>query len=204
MRHQRLRRKLGVTTAHRKALLRNLVRALVIRKRIQTTLAKAKEASSFADQMITLAKRGGLHSRRLLVARLGCPNTADTLITQIAPHFKERQGGYTRIMRLGTRVGDGAETALLEFSTLIEAPAKEKKPKKEKRPKEVKHAHEEAAPEKPKKEKAKEKEAGPKKVEKKTAGAAEGEAKGKEDKKESEKKGGFLSALRKFLKGDEE
>lgn len=196
MRHQRLRRKLGVTTAHRKALLRNLVRALVIRKRIQTTLAKAKETSSFADQMITLAKRGGLHSRRLLIARLGCPETADTLITQIAPHFKERKGGYTRILKLGTRVGDGAETALLEFSTLIETPEKEKKPKKparqkagpsiggEKKIKEIKH--EEAAPEKPK------------------LPAPKAEEKGKEGKKESEKKGGFLSALRKFLKGDEE
>lgn len=188
MRHQRLRRTLGITTGHRKALLRNLVRALVIRKRIQTTLAKAKETSSFADQMITLAKRGGLHSRRLLIARLGCPETADTLITQIAPHFKERKGGYTRILKLGTRVGDGAETALLEFSTLIEIPEKEKKPKKEKKVKEVKH--EEAAPEKPKKEKK--------------APAPKAEEKGKEGKKESEKKGGFLSALRKFLKGDEE
>lgn len=188
MRHQRLRRKLGITTAHRKALLRNLVRGLVIRKRIHTTLAKAKEASSFADQMVTLAKRGGLHSRRLLVARLGCPDTADTLITQIAPHFKERQGGYTRVLRLGTRVGDGAETAVLEFSTLIETPKKEKKPKK------------------PAKQKAvlREKEAEPKKVEKKTPAPKGGEVKGEEGKKESEKKGGFLSALRKFLKGDEE
>ena len=196
MRHQRLRRKLGVRSHHRKALLRNLVRGLVIRKRIHTTLAKAKEASSFADQMVTLAKRGGLHSRRLLVARLGCPDTADALITQIAPHFKERQGGYTRILRLGTRVGDGAETAVLEFSTLIEVPKKEKKPKK---PAAVK-----PGPSAGGEKKIKEKEAEPKRVEKKTPAPKEEKGKGEEGKKESEKKGGFLSALRKFLKGDEE
>ena len=206
MRHQRLKRKLGVKAAHRKALLRNLVRSLVIRKRIQTTFAKAKEASAFADQMVQLAKRGGLHARRLLIARLGCSETAHALITQIAPHFKERSGGYTRVLRLGTRVGDGAQTALLEFSTLIELPEKPKKPKKEKKPKEVKR--EEAAPEKPMKEKVKEKEELEiKKPEKKKAPAPKEEAgkeEKKEDKKESEKKGGFLSALRKFLKGDEQ
>ena len=160
------------------------MRNLVIRKRIQTTFAKAKEASAFADQMITLAKRGDLHARRVLISRLGCSQTAHTLITQIAPHFKERQGGYTRVLHLGNRKGDNAQTALLEFSTLIEAPEKTKKPKKEKKPKEVKHEH---AP-------------------KPAAPAKETKAKGPEDKdkKESEKKGGFLSTLRKFLKGDDQ
>lgn len=194
MRHQRLRRKLGVTSPHRKALLRNLVRNLVIRKRIQTTFAKAKEASAFCDQMVTLAKREGLHARRVLIARLGCSETAHTLITQIAPHFKERQGGYTRVLHLGTRKGDNAQTALLEFTAVIEAPEKPKKPKKEKKPKEVRH--EETVHEKPKKEKAEQKPAAP---------AKETTAKGPEEKekKESEKKGGFLSTLRKFLKGDD-
>ena len=194
MRHQRHRAKLGVKVHHRKALLRNLVRSLVIRKRIRTTFRKAKVASAFADSMVEMAKRGDLHSRRLLISRLGCADTAHTLITQIAPHFKERRGGYTRVLRLGThRPGDGGEWALLEFTATIEMPEKTKKPKKEKKPK----LHEEEA-QKLKKEKAPEK----KKETPKAELPKKGESKG--DKKESEKKGGFLSALRKFLKGDEE
>ncbi len=188
MRHRRLRRKLGVKSAHRKALLRNLVRGLVLQKRIRTTWTRAKEASSFADQMITIAKSEGLHARRQLIRRLGSPEIARALQQDIAPRFKEREGGYTRVLRLGPRPGDGSDMALLEFTAVIEAPEKPKKPKKEKKVKEVKP---EPAPEKAKKEKAKKEE-----VEKK-------EKKAKEDKKESEKKGGFLGALRKFLKGDE-
>ncbi len=198
MRHRRQRGKLGVKTNHRKALLRNLVRSLVIHKRIRTTLLKAKAASSFADSMVELAKRGDLHARRLLISRLGCPDTTHTLIAQIAPHFKERRGGYTRVLRLTSRPGDGADMALLEFTAVIEAPEKSKKPKKEKKAKEPKH--EEAPAEKPKKEKPREKEE-PKAEEKKKAPEEKEE---KQEKKESEKKGGFLGALRKFLKGDEE
>jgi large subunit ribosomal protein L17 len=201
MRHRRQRGKLGVKTKHRTALLRNLVRSLVIRRRIRTTFRKAKVASAFADKMVQLAKRGDLHARRLLIARLGCVQTANTLITQIAPHFKDRQGGYTRVLRMGTRVGDGGEVALLEFTAAVELPEKAKKPAKEKKGR-TKAAVVEA-PEKPKKEKPKSKEkiseaAG----EEKKTGASSRE--GKEEKKESEKKGGFLGALRRFLKGDEE
>ena len=184
MRHRRLRRKLGVKSDHRKALLRNLVRNLVIYKRISTTYAKAKEASSFADRMIQLAKRGDLHARRLLIARMGCADTANTLIVKIAPRFKDRRGGYTRILRLGSRPGDAADMALLEFTAVIEMTEKLRKPKKEKKSKEVKQ--EEAPAEKSKKEKPREKE------------------EPKPGKKESEKKGGFLGVLRRFLKGDEE
>lgn len=184
MRHGRLRRKLGVKSQHRQALLRNLVKSLVIYKRIFTTVARAKEAGAFADQMVTLAKCGDLSSRRRLISRLGSPHAANTLITQIAPAFKERQGGYTRVLKVGFRKGDAAGTALLEFSTLIESPKITKKPKKEKLKKEVK----EAEVEKPVEEKIKEQKA---------------EVLHKE-KKESEKKGGFLSILRKFLKGDDD
>lgn len=187
MRHQRLRGKLGVKTNHRKALLRNLVRSLVIRKRIKTTLAKAKGVRSFADQMVTLAKKSDLHSRRLLISRLGCAETARVLVNQIAPHFKERHGGYTRILQLSPwRAGDGSRMALLEFSTVIEAPEKPKKQKKAKK----------------EKEKVKE----PKEKETPVSEAAQDKEKDKKTapKKESEKKGGFLSALRRFLKGDEE
>lgn len=195
MRHGRLKAKLGVKTKHRKALLRNLVRALVIRKRIQTTFRKAKVASSFADSMVELAKRGDLHSRRLLIARLGCQETASTLIKDIAPHFKDRKGGYTRVLRLGKfRAGDGGEVALLEFTSAdIALPVS--KPKKEKKAG-VKPAE---AP-KPKKEKAKtpEKETKAPSAEEKKPKASDAE------KKESEKKGGFLGTLRKFLKGGDE
>jgi large subunit ribosomal protein L17 len=105
MRHGRRKKKLGVTTNHRKALLRNLVRNLVLYRRIRTTVARAKSASAFSDKLITIAKRGDLHARRTLVSYLGCPETADRLITKIAPHFKERQGygGY------GSSGVDGAD-----------------------------------------------------------------------------------------------
>jgi large subunit ribosomal protein L17 len=195
MRHGRQQGKLGVKTKHRKALLRNMVRNLVIRKQIRTTVRRAKVVSAFADSMVELAKRGDLHARRLLISRLGCADTAKTLITQIAPHFKERRGGYTRVLRLGMhRAGDGSELALLEFTATIEGPAK--KPKKEKKAKVV---QEEAPKLKKEKEKAPEK----KKDEPKVPAAEKGKAESKE-KKESEKRGGFLGALRKFLKGDDE
>ena len=194
MRHRRLRRKLGVKTNHRKALLRNLVRNLVIRKRIRTTYAKAKEASAFADRMVQLAKRGeDLHARRLLIARLACPDTADTLIRQIAPLFKERQGGYTRVLRLGYRPGDGAETALLEFTTVIEAPPKPRKLKKEKK---AERDEEKIFQTRQTEDKSEAKEKEKEKEEKKPPESRE--------KKESEKKGGFLGALRRFLKGDDQ
>lgn len=196
MRHRRQRRKLGVKSGHRKALLRNFVRNMVAHKRIKTTWAKAKEASAFCDSMVELAKKGAsLHARRTLIARLGDSQTAHQLITQIAPHFKERKGGYTRVLRLGQRVGDNADMALLEFTATIEGPAKPKKPKKEKastaKPQEAKK---ETAPEKTKKTQ-----------ETKTAESRKEEKKASsEEKKESEKKGGFLGALRRFLKGDDE
>lgn len=203
MRHLRRRGKLGVKTHHRKALLRNLVKALVVRKRIRTTLLKAKEASSFADSMVELAKRGDLHARRQLISKLGCADTAHAMIAQIAPRFKDRRGGYTRVLRMGPRVGDAANMALLEFTAIFEMPVKTKKSKKEK-PKEIKH--EEAPVEKPKKEKDKPREKEELKAPEKSAPekSVKGGKEAKPEKKESEKKGGFLGALRRFLKGDEE
>ncbi len=176
-----------------KAFLRSMVRNLVIRKQIKTTLRRAKVVSAYADGMVELAKRGDLHARRTLISRLGCSETAHKLITQIAPHFKERKGGYTRVLRLGmNRPGDGSEVAILEFTAAIEVPEKSKKPKKEKK------TAAKAAVE-VKKEKVKT----PEKQEAKTSEEKKGKAEAKE-KKESEKKGGFLGALRKFLKGDDE
>ena len=183
---------------HHKAFLRNMVRNLVIRKQIKTTLRRAKVVSAYADGMVELAKRGDLHARRTLISRLGCADTAHTLITQIAPHFKERRGGYTRVLRVGmNRPGDGSEVAILEFTAAIEVPGKNKKPKKDKKAKAVQGEE----LQKPKKEKVKT----PEKKEDSKASAEEkkGKADSKE-KKESEKKGGFLGALRKFLKGDDE
>lgn len=190
MRHGRLRRKLGVTTDHRKALLRNLVKSLVVHKQIKTSLGKAKEASAFADRMVQIAKEGSLHSRRLLISRLGCSRTAHALITQVAPQFKTRQGGYTRVLRLGTRHGDGADMAILEFTAVFAKPEKTKKPKKTKA-QEVK----EVAPETKSKKPATE----TRKDDKKTPSAPE-----KGEKKESEKKGGFLGGLRRFFKGEDD
>ena len=185
MRHQRRRRTLGVVTAHRTAKLRNLVRALVLKKRIETTHAKAKETSAFADKMITIAKRDGLHARRLLITKVRDPEIARILITQIAPLFKGREGGYTRVLRLGYRAGDGAQMALLEWTAVFEAPAK--KAKKKKAVKADDKASEKASvKESPKAADAKKESEAPKKAEK----------------KDSEKKGGFLGTLRKFLKGD--
>ena len=180
MRHRRLRRKLGVVSSHRKALLRNLVRALVFKKKIHTTHAKAKETSAFADKMVTIAKKGGLHARRTLVSKLGDKDAARLLETVIAPKFKDRKGGYTRVLRTGVRVGDASQMAMLEWTAIFEAPTKKAKAKKEKKPAEK-------APEKP--------------AAKETPKAAE--AKPKTEKKETEKKGGFLSKLRGFLKGDD-
>lgn len=195
MRHRRLRRKLGVKTAHRSALLRNLVKNLVAHKRIRTTYAKAKEASAFTDKMVTIAKRSGLHARRLLVSRLGCAATAKLLIQDVAPKFKERAGGYTRVLRLNARPGDGAEMALLEFTALFEAPEKVQKPKKEKKIKETEIVKEKAKAKPEEKDRPKEK---------KPAPQAEVRKEKASEKKEAEKKGGFLGMLRKFLKGDDE
>ena len=186
MRHQRRRRTLGIVTSHRTAKLRNLLRALVLRKRIETTHAKAKETSAFAEKMITIAKRDGLHARRLLISKVRDPEIARILITQIAPLFKERKGGYTRVLRMGYRAGDGAQVALLEWTAAFEAPAKKVKKKKAAKPAD-KASEKAPAKESPK--------AAESKKESETSKPAE--------KKDAEKKGGFLGKLRKFLKGDD-
>ena len=151
--HRRRRGRLGVKTKHRKALLRNLVRGLVFHRQIQTTLVRAKETSRFADQMVTLAKAGTLAARRQLIRHLGSAEVASKLMDQIAPSLKDRNGGYTRVLKLGFRPGDGASTALVQFSVPIEIVEREKKPKKEKKPKPPKAHPEEKEEKKPVKEK---------------------------------------------------
>src|SRR5213595_2988987 len=116
MRHLKAGRKLGRNASHRLALMRNLTRALVEHERIITTVEKAKEARRFVEKLITLAKKGTLHARRLALARLPDRNTVTKLFDEIAPRFKDRPGGYTRVIkRHQRRLGDAGKTAFLEL-----------------------------------------------------------------------------------------
>lgn len=131
MRHLVKGRKLRRTTSHRKALLRNLVTSFIEKERIQTTLAKAKETRPLAEKMITLAKTDSLHARRQALAFLTKEAAVTKLFGEVAPRFTERPGGYTRIVKTGFRMGDGAEMAFLELIG-SEYKKKEKKKKKDK------------------------------------------------------------------------
>ncbi|MFV2071414.1 MAG: 50S ribosomal protein L17 [Thermoanaerobaculales bacterium] len=115
MRHRNQHRKLGRTSAHRKALFRNQLTALFTHDRIVTTLAKAKELRPVAERMVTLARTGTLPARRKVVTMVPDKQVVRRLFDDIAPRFMDRPGGYTRIMRVGRRRGDGAELAIIEF-----------------------------------------------------------------------------------------
>ena len=115
MRHQKSGRKLGRDGSHRKALYSNLAGALIEHGRIKTTEAKAKAVKPFAEQMITLGKRGDLHARRLALAELRSQDVVHVLFAEVAPRFANRPGGYTRIVKLGPRQGDAAEMVYLEL-----------------------------------------------------------------------------------------
>lgn len=115
MRHQVAGRKLGRPSGHRKAMFRNLVTDLLGYEKIVTTEAKAKEIRSLAEKMITLGKEGGLDSRRQALSFILDKKVTDKLFTEIAPRYAERNGGYTRITKLGPRVGDGAPMVRLEL-----------------------------------------------------------------------------------------
>jgi large subunit ribosomal protein L17 len=115
MRHRVRGRKLGRTTAHRKALFRNQLTALFTHDRIVTTLAKAKELRPLAERMVTLAGTGTLPARRKVLAMVPDKEVVRRLFDEIAPRFTDRPGGYTRVLRLGRRHGDGAELAIIEF-----------------------------------------------------------------------------------------
>ncbi len=137
MRHLKRTAKLGRTSEHRNAMLANLVCSLIEHKRVTTTLAKAKAARSVAEKMVTLGKSGTVHDRRLAVARLHQESAAKILFKDIAPAFKDRKGGYTRIIRLEQRQGDAAQRAILEwvdFATAAAetAPVAETKPEDKK------------------------------------------------------------------------
>jgi large subunit ribosomal protein L17 len=115
VRHQRAGKKLGRDSAHRKALYANLAGALIEHGRIKTTVTKAKAVKPLAEQMITLGRRGDLHARRQATAFLRSRDVVHHLFAEVAPRFKDRPGGYTRIVKLGPRPGDAAEMAYLEL-----------------------------------------------------------------------------------------
>jgi large subunit ribosomal protein L17 len=147
MRHQKKVIKLGRTAEHRKALLANQVCSLIEHERIKTTLAKAKAVRPLAEKMVTLGKNGSLHARRIALATLRQKNAVKKLFDNIAPRSANRNGGYTRIVRLGQRKSDSALVAFIEWVDVAQA-AEEKAPKekKPKQPKEAAPAPKEAAP----------------------------------------------------------
>ena len=126
MRHRKDHRKLSRTAAHRRSLLRNLTTSLFQHERIETTLAKAKETRRLAERMITFAKRGDLAARRHVARFVVRRAVAAKLFDTIAPWYAERNGGYTRIIRLGSRLGDASETAYLELVKSAEQREKER------------------------------------------------------------------------------
>jgi len=131
MRHRKGGYKLGRQPAHRRATLRNLVTNVIERERITTTLTRAKAARPLVERMITLGKRDSLHARRQAAAFLMTPAATQKLFGHVAPRFADRNGGYTRVVRAGWRISDGAQLAILELIG-SELKIKEKKGKKEK------------------------------------------------------------------------
>ena len=129
MRHLNAGSKLGKQPAHRRAVLRNLVTNLVEKERIQTTIRRAKTIRPLAERLITLGKRDSLHARRQAAAFLLTPVATKKLFADLAPRFADRNGGYTRIIHSGWRIGDGAELAIIEFIG-SELKKKEKKSRK--------------------------------------------------------------------------
>ena len=127
MRHQRVMKKFGRSTAHRKAMMKNMVANLILAESIQTTLPKAKQARKDAEKMVTIARKGTLAARRLVASRLFQPKAVQKLFDKIVPAMEGRKGGYTRILKLGARKGDGAPTCLLQWVVLPE-PKKEAAP----------------------------------------------------------------------------
>ncbi|WP_417909350.1 50S ribosomal protein L17 [Candidatus Electronema sp. PJ] len=122
MRHRSAGRKLNRSSSHRLAMLRNIVTSLLEHERIVTTLPKAKEVQRAAEKMITLGKRGDLHARRLAAAFIRSKSIVTKLFDTLSPQYTTRAGGYTRIIRTGTRPGDAAPMALIELVN-YEAPA---------------------------------------------------------------------------------
>jgi large subunit ribosomal protein L17 len=132
MRHLNLGRKLNRTSAHRRALFKNMFLALVKSSRITTTDAKAKELRRFADRMVTLGKKGDLAARRRAFSYLQSHQAVQKLFDEIAPRYKDRAGGYTRVVKFGFRRGDAAQLSIIEFTGLEEKAPTRKRPRRRK------------------------------------------------------------------------
>jgi large subunit ribosomal protein L17 len=145
MRHRVAGKKLGRKTAHRVMMFRNMVTSLLDKERVRTTLDRAKAVRPIAERMITLGKRESLHARRQALAYVMDPAVVTKLFETLAPRFAQRNGGYTRIVRLGFRDGDGAQMAYLELIGSEFKPAKAEEGKKGKKEKKAKKGSEEAA-----------------------------------------------------------
>jgi len=133
MRHLKAGRKLNRTSAHRKALFRNLVTSLIEHEQVRTTDAKAKELRRIADRMITLGKRGSLHARRQALSYIRSRSVVTKLFEEVAARFKERPGGYTRVVKIGHRHGDAAPMSVIELTDRGEAAKAEAERKRERR-----------------------------------------------------------------------
>jgi large subunit ribosomal protein L17 len=133
MRHLKAHKKLGMDSSHRKAFFRNMVTSLIEHERIQTTETRAKELRSIAEKMVTLGKRGDLHARRQAMEVIRLKSVAKKLFEDIAPRYKDINGGYTRIIKIGRRHGDNAPLSIIEFTVRKQEEKKaEKKSSKKK------------------------------------------------------------------------
>lgn len=190
MRHKLDHRKLGRTSEHRRAMLRNMATSLFRHDRIETTLEKAKELRRYAEKLITLAKKDTLHSRRLAATKISDPEVLQKLFGTLGPLYANRPGGYTRIVKLGARRGDNAEVAFIElvgrepkFETAAPkgkmgakaAPKGEKSEKGEEKPAAEEKPAKKAAPKAKAKTKAEPKADAPKKPRAKKAATSEAE-----------------------------
>lgn len=195
MRHAVRNRKLGRTTSHRLAMLRNQLASLVVSERIVTTLPKAKELRPIAERVITQGKRGTVHARRLAQRWIADRTILKKLFDEIAPRMKDREGGYLRIVKLGQRQGDAAEVAILEFVDFVYEQKAPKPDKADKAKAAEAAASEDGAEEKPKKKAAAKKakpeggEAKPKKTAK-PSGKADSKSRGGAKKGSTPRKAG--------------
>lgn len=151
MRHNKAINHLGRQSGHRKALLANMASSLILHKRIETTVAKAKALKSYIEPLVTKSKDDSTHSRRMVFSYLKSAEATKELFSVVAPKIADRQGGYTRVLKLGFRQGDGADMALIEFvdfneAALASSTKAEKKTTRRSRAKKAAEAPVEAAP----------------------------------------------------------
>ncbi len=194
MRHRKNSKRLSRQSAHRKAVLRNQVKSLLVKEKIKTTLTLAKESRRLFEKLITIGKKDTLAARRQAFEVLADRGLVKLLFSDVAPRFSARAGGYTRIVHLGKRRGDNASLVILELTELKKEEPKAKKPKKAKKAAPVKEEKKETKKAKVKAENTKGSQGS------KTAKVSK-EVKDSGETKEEDKKG-FLGGLRKFLKQD--